>query len=35
MAAMDALDDYYSQTSIVQMVKKRLGWLIVFLWVKY
>ena len=29
MAAMDALDDYYSQTSIVQMVKKRLGWLIV------
>jgi magnesium transporter len=29
MAAMDALDDYYSQTSIMQMVKKRLGWLIV------
>ncbi|MCG8372635.1 MAG: magnesium transporter, partial [Balneolales bacterium] len=29
MAAMDALDDYYSQTSIFQMVKKRLGWLIV------
>jgi magnesium transporter len=29
MAAMDALDDYYSQTSIIQMVKKRLGWLIV------
>ena len=29
MAAMDALDDYYSQTSTMQMVKKRLGWLIV------
>ncbi len=29
MAAMDALDDYYSQTSIFAMVKKRLGWLIV------
>jgi magnesium transporter len=29
MAAMDALDNYYSQTSILQMVKKRLGWLIV------
>lgn len=29
MAAMDALDDYYSQTSISSMVKKRLGWLIV------
>ncbi len=29
MAAMDALDDYYSQTSIFKMVKKRLGWLIV------
>lgn len=29
MAAMDALDDYYSQTSIIAMVKKRLGWLIV------
>ncbi len=29
MAAMDALDDYYSQTSIVEMVKKRLGWLVV------
>ena len=29
MAAMDALDDYYSQTSIPSMVKKRLGWLIV------
>ena len=29
MAAMDALDDYYSQTSILEMVKKRLGWLVV------
>jgi magnesium transporter len=29
MAAMDALDDYYSQTSIFLMVRKRLGWLIV------
>jgi magnesium transporter len=29
MAAMDALDDVYSQTSIFSMVKKRLGWLIV------
>lgn len=29
MAGMDALDDYYSQTSITEMVKKRLGWLIV------
>ena len=29
MAAMDALDDYYSQTSIGEMVKKRLGWLII------
>ena len=29
MAAMDALDDYYSQTAIFNMVKKRLGWLIV------
>lgn len=29
MAAMDALDDYYSQTAIFSMVKKRLGWLIV------
>ena len=27
MAGMDALDDYYSQTSIFEMVKKRLGWL--------
>ena len=29
MAAMDALDDYYSQTSVGLMVKKRLGWLVV------
>lgn len=29
MAGMDALDDYYSQTTIFDMVKKRLGWLIV------
>jgi len=29
MAGMDALDDYYSQTTIYAMVKKRLGWLIV------
>ncbi|MEQ9308855.1 MAG: magnesium transporter [Balneolaceae bacterium] len=29
MAGMDALDDYYSQTTIFAMVKKRLGWLIV------
>ena len=28
MAGMDALDDYYSQTSVGEMVKKRLGWLI-------
>lgn len=27
MAAIDAFDDYYSQTSITEMVKKRLGWL--------
>jgi magnesium transporter len=27
MAGMDALDDYYSQTSIFEMVKKRIGWL--------
>lgn len=27
MAGMDALDDYYSQTAIFEMVKKRLGWL--------
>ena len=29
MAGMDALDKYYSQTPIFEMVKKRLGWLIV------
>ncbi len=29
MAGMDALDDYYSQTSVVSLVKKRIGWLIV------
>lgn len=29
MAGMDALDDYYSQTSIVEMVRKRVGWLVV------
>ncbi|MEX0609162.1 MAG: magnesium transporter [Balneolaceae bacterium] len=29
MAGMDALDDYYSQTSIFGMVKKRVRWLIV------
>jgi magnesium transporter len=29
MAGMDALDDYYSQTSIMQMVQKRIGWLAV------
>ncbi|MGD8428597.1 MAG: magnesium transporter, partial [Balneolaceae bacterium] len=27
MAGMDALDDYYSQTSILQMIQKRIGWL--------
>ncbi|TYP95026.1 magnesium transporter [Fodinibius salinus] len=27
MAGMDVLDDYYSQTSIFHMVKKRIGWL--------
>lgn len=27
MAGMDALDDYYSQTSVFEMVKKRIGWL--------
>jgi len=31
MAGMTALDDDYSQTSIGEMVKKRLGWLIVLL----
>ena len=29
MAGMDALDDYYSDTSVVEMVKKRIRWLIV------
>ncbi|NGP76773.1 magnesium transporter [Balneolaceae bacterium YR4-1] len=29
MAGMDALDDYYSQTSISEMVKKRIGWLVI------
>ena len=29
MAGMDALDDYYSQTSVGKMVKKRIRWLIV------
>lgn len=29
MAGMDALDDYYSQTSIFDTVKKRLWWLII------
>lgn len=29
MAAIDALDDYYSQTPVIKMVRKRLGWLIV------
>jgi magnesium transporter len=29
MAAMQVLDDYYSQTSIFEMVKKRIGWLAV------
>lgn len=29
MAGMDALDDYYSQTSVAEMVKKRIGWLII------
>lgn len=28
MAGMSALDDYYSETTILQMVKKRVGWLI-------
>lgn len=27
MAGMDVLDDYYSQTTIFEMVKKRIGWL--------
>jgi len=29
MAGMGALDDYYSQTSVFEMVRKRVGWLIV------
>ncbi len=29
MAGMNALDDSYSQTSILNMVKKRIGWLII------
>lgn len=29
MAGMDALDDYYSQTGVVEMVKKRIGWLVI------
>lgn len=29
MAGMDALDDYYSQTSILDIVKKRLWWLLI------
>lgn len=29
MAGMDALDDYYSQTSVTEMVKKRVGWLVI------
>ena len=29
MAGMDALDDYYSQTSVTEMVKKRIGWLVI------
>lgn len=28
MAGMDALDTYYSETGILQMVKKRVGWLV-------
>ncbi|MEL7834312.1 magnesium transporter [Fodinibius sp. Rm-B-1B1-1] len=28
MAGMSALDDYYSETSVFHMVKKRVGWLI-------
>lgn len=27
MAGMDVLDDYYSQTTIFEMIKKRIGWL--------
>lgn len=29
MAGMDALDDYYSQTSVSKMVRKRVRWLVV------
>ncbi len=29
MAGMDALDNYYSQTSVTEMVKKRIGWLVI------
>lgn len=29
MAGMDALDDYYSQTTIFEMVRKRIGWLVI------
>ena len=29
MAGMNALDDSYSQTSILNMVKKRIGWLVI------
>jgi len=29
MAGMDALDRYYSETSVFEMVKKRVGWLVV------
>ena len=29
MAGMDALDNYYSETSVFEMVKKRVGWLMI------
>lgn len=29
MGGMDALDDYYSQTGIFEMVRRRVGWLII------
>ena len=29
MAGMDALENYYSETSVTEMVKKRVGWLII------
>jgi len=29
MAGMNALDDSYSQTSVLKMVKKRIGWLVI------